>query len=213
MEQKRGWGQKMAFEAIPEQFLSLARIAGVDEVGRGPLAGPVVAAAVILGADAPIALLADSKALAPARREALARKIGETALVGLAMVQAAEIDRLNIRQASLRAMRRAVLALPVRPDAALVDGRDVPPGLPCPALAIIKGDARQAAIAAASIIAKVFRDDLMARAEAHYPGYGFASSAGYPTPRHKAALVENGLTPLHRLSFAPCQAAARDAGA
>jgi ribonuclease HII len=197
----------MPFEPLPAAFQHLRHIAGVDEVGRGPLAGPVVAAAVILGPNAPSAHLADSKALAAIRREELALLIGETCQVGIAMVTAGEIDRLNIRQASLLAMRRAVLALPHLPDAALIDGRDVPEGLPCPALALIKGDARQASIAAASIVAKVMRDQLMTAAETHFAGYGFATSAGYPTPRHKAALVERGITPLHRLSFAPCRLA------
>lgn len=195
----------MRFEPLPPAFTRFLFIAGVDEVGRGPLAGPVVAAAVILGADAPVSSLADSKALPAKRREELALRIGETCLVGIAMVPARAIDHLNIRQASLLAMRRAVFALPTCPDGALIDGRDIPQGLPCPALALIKGDARQPAIAAASIIAKVARDQLMAAAEAHFPGYGFFTSAGYPTPRHKAALADIGLTPLHRLSFAPCR--------
>jgi ribonuclease HII len=181
-------------------------IAGLDEVGRGPLAGPVVAAAVILPDDFPVDQLDDSKKLSPARRIALSALIRERAAVSLVALPAPEIDRLNILQASLRAMRLALLALPVQPEFALIDGNKVPKDLPCPAEAIVKGDARIAAIAAASIVAKVARDAMMIEAAGHYPGYGFEKHMGYPAPKHLVALRERGLTPLHRLSYAPCRA-------
>lgn len=184
----------------------LTRIAGVDEVGRGPLAGPVVAAAVILPAEGVPPGLADSKALSAARREALAEALFASAEIGLATVLPAEIDRLNIHGATLLAMARALAALPRPAEAALVDGRFTPPGLAIPAAAVIGGDARVAAISAASIIAKVTRDAMMAAAERRYPGYGFDRHAGYPAPAHKAALARLGLCPLHRLSYAPCRA-------
>jgi ribonuclease HII len=183
-------------------------IAGLDEVGRGPLAGPVVAAAVILPPDFPIGLLDDSKSLRPARRKELAGLIRSQAAVALASLPAAEIDRLNILQASLLAMKRALLALPLTPDFALIDGNKLPKDLPCPAEAVVKGDARVACIAAASIIAKVARDAIMAEAAALYPGYGFEQHMGYPAPAHVAALHAKGLTPIHRLSYAPCRAIA-----
>lgn len=182
------------------------RIAGVDEVGRGPLAGPVVAAAVILPAGFDAAGITDSKALPPLRREALARRITESAEVAIAYVPAPVIDRLNIHGATLLAMRRAIEALPVPPDAVLCDGKFVPKGLSCPGEAVIKGDSKVLAIAAASIVAKVARDMMMEAAEAQFPGYFFAKNAGYPAPVHKAALIDIGLCPLHRLSFAPCRA-------
>ena len=177
-------------------------VAGLDEVGRGPLAGPVVAAAVVLESTRIPEGLADSKALTPARREALFTAIVAGAEVGVACVSACEIDRINIRQASLLAMRRALAALPCRPDFALVDGND-PPALPCDLEAVIKGDARIASVAAASIVAKVVRDRLMIRAHRLYPAYGFADHAGYGTPAHLAALERHGPCPLHRRSFAP----------
>jgi ribonuclease HII len=166
----------------------------------------VVAAAVILPDDFPRDDLADSKTLRPARRRELANRIRNHCAVAIASLPAPEIDRLNIRAASLEAMRRAALALPVQPDFALIDGRDIPPGLPCPAQAIIKGDAMIAAIAAASIIAKVARDAMMTKAAEEFPGYGFDQHMGYGAPAHLAALRARGLTPLHRLSFAPCRA-------
>lgn len=181
------------------------RLAGVDEVGRGPLAGPVVAAAVILPRGFDSSGIADSKTLSAARRVALAGRITRHALVGIAFVPAPVIDALNIHQATLLAMRRAVMALPVLPDAVLCDGRFVPPGLSCPGEAVIKGDAKVTAIAAASIVAKVARDRMMEMAAARFPGYGFARNAGYPAPMHRAALREIGLCPLHRLSYAPCR--------
>lgn len=182
------------------------RIAGVDEVGRGPLAGPVVAAAVILPEGFDAGGIADSKALSAPRRGMLARRITAGAQVGIAYVPAPVIDRLNIHGATLLAMRRAIEALPIPPDAVLCDGKFVPKGLSCPGEAVIKGDSKVLAIAAASIVAKVARDMMMEAAEAQFPGYFFAKNAGYPAPLHKAALIDIGLCPLHRLSFAPCRA-------
>lgn len=183
----------------------MIHLAGVDEVGRGPLAGPVVAAAVILPRGFDPHGIADSKTLSATRRASLAERITRHALIGIAFVPAPVIDIRNIHQATLLAMRRAVMALPILPDAVLCDGRFVPPGLPCPGEAIIKGDRKVLAIAAASIVAKVARDAMMEAAEKHFPGYGFARNAGYPAPVHRAALWTIGLCPLHRLSYAPCR--------
>jgi ribonuclease HII len=178
-------------------------VAGVDEVGRGPLAGPVGVAAVIFRLDGrPPSGIDDSKTLDRARREALFPLILESALsVSIAFASAEEIDLYNIRGATLRAMVRAVAGLAVRPDYALIDGRDVPAGLSCPAAALVGGDALSLSIAAASIVAKVARDRLMARLDLHYPGYGFSRHAGYPTRAHREALSRLGPTPLHRTSF------------
>lgn len=186
-----------------------ARIAGVDEAGRGPLAGPVVAAAVILNPAKPIEGLADSKTLTPTRREALALQIQTQALawaLGTAGVE--EIDRLNILQAALLAMRRAVEALPVYPELVLVDGNQ-PPMLHCIVRTVVRGDATIPAISAASILAKVARDRTMVALDATYPGYGFARHKGYPTAEHIQALGHLGATPEHRLSFAPVRRIAR----
>lgn len=181
----------------------LRLVAGVDEVGRGPLAGPVVAAAVILDPARPIDGLADSKKLSEAKREMLVPLIQARALAwALGRAEVEEIDALNILQASLLAMRRAVLALPVAPEFALIDGNRCP-DLACPAEAIVKGDSRVAAISAASIIAKVARDREMVELDALYPGYGLAGHKGYPSPAHLAALERLGVTPIHRRSFAP----------
>ena len=178
-------------------------LAGVDEVGRGPLAGPVVAAAVILDPQAVPEGLDDSKNLTPARRDELFALIAESALaMGVASATAAEIDAINIRQATLLAMRRAVSALALQPACVLVDGND-PPKLGCPCDCVIGGDAQIASIAAASIVAKVTRDAMMARLCARYPAYGFSLHAGYGTPRHRAALQSHGPCPEHRYSFAP----------
>ena len=178
-------------------------VAGVDEAGRGPLAGPVTAAAVILRASAPIIGLRDSKQLTAARRESLAAQIRVTALAwAVGWADVAEIDRMNILQASLLAMQRAVLALSVRPDQVLVDG-NVCPRLLCPAQAIVQGDRNVAAISAASILAKVERDALMRRLDAEFPAYGFAIHKGYPTPVHLQALAVHGPCCSHRRSFAP----------
>jgi ribonuclease HII len=177
-------------------------IAGLDEVGRGPLAGPVVSAAVVLDLDHVPQGLADSKALTAARREALFAEILATSRVGLASVSHQEIDTINIRQASLLAMCRALAALPCKPAMAFVDGND-PPGLPCSTEAVIKGDSSIASIAAASIVAKVVRDRMMARLGQAYPAYGFASNAGYSTKAHLSAVASEGPCPFHRLSFSP----------
>ena len=179
------------------------RVAGVDEVGRGPLAGPVVAAAVILDPAAPIDGLADSKTLGERRREALAEQIRDRALAwALGRAEVEEIDRINILQASLLAMQRAVAALAPPPDYALVDGNHCP-RLACPAEAVVRGDSRVAAISAASIIAKVARDREMVELDARYPGYGFARHKGYPSRLHLDALRTLGVTPVHRRSYAP----------
>lgn len=179
-------------------------IAGVDEVGRGPLAGPVVAAAVILDPANPIEGLADSKAISAKRRETLNIEIRAKALCwAIARAEVDEIDELNILHASMLAMKRAVDLLAIQPGHALIDGNRCPPDLPCSAEAIIKGDQSEACISAASIIAKVERDYEMVELESVYPGYGFASHKGYPTKVHMQALVEHGVTPVHRYSFGP----------
>ncbi|HRO79908.1 MAG TPA: ribonuclease HII [Alicycliphilus denitrificans] len=178
-------------------------VAGVDEAGRGPLAGPVVAAAVILDDQQPIAGLADSKTLTAARRERLFDEIRAKALCcSIAEASVEEIDRLNILQATLLAMRRAVQGLRLKPTLALVDGNRLP-RLDVPAEAIVKGDARVAAISAASILAKVTRDRWCAELHAQYPQYGFAGHKGYGTAEHLAALQAHGACPQHRRSFAP----------
>jgi len=178
-------------------------VAGVDEVGRGPLAGPVAAAAVILHPDDLPAGIDDSKALTGRKREALFEQIlGRARAVSVAFVTASEIDRINIRQAALLAMTRAVTGLAISPSYTLVDGRDLPP-LACPARAIIKGDAQCLSIAAASIVAKVTRDALMRRLAEIYPDYGFETNAGYGAAHHLDALRRIGPSPFHRMSFAP----------
>lgn len=178
-------------------------IAGVDEVGRGPLAGPVVAAAVILDPEQPIAGLADSKKLSEKRREVLADLIQTRALAwSIARAEVEEIDAINILQASLLAMRRAVEALMPAAKYALIDGNRCPE-LPCAAEAVVKGDSRVAAISAASIIAKVARDHEMVRMDREYPGYGLAQHKGYPSKAHLQALEQLGVTPIHRRSYAP----------
>ena len=179
-----------------------AAIAGVDEVGRGPLAGPVVAAAVVLDPRAVPAGLNDSKKLTAAKREALSAQIVQAArAVAVASLPAPAIDALNIRRATLLAMRRAVGALAVQPARVLVDGRDPIPDLPVPGLCMVEGDRRSVSIAAASIVAKVARDRMMALADAQWPAYGFAGHVGYPTVAHREALEEHGACPLHRRSF------------
>lgn len=178
-------------------------VCGVDEAGRGPLAGPVCAAAVILDDASPIAGLADSKKLSERQREQLAPLIRERALAwAVAYAEVEEIDQLNILQATLLAMRRAVLALPVKPGQVLVDGLYCPQtGIP--SQAIVKGDSKVAAISAASILAKTARDELMLRLHEQYPHYGFAVHKGYPTAAHLAALREHGASQMHRRSFRP----------
>lgn len=178
-------------------------MAGVDEVGRGPLAGDVVAAAVILDPARPIAGLRDSKKLSPARRETLAAEIREHALAWcIARASVAEIDRLNILQASLLAMHRAVDGLSQRPGYVLVDGNRLP-RWDYASEPVVKGDDRVPAIAAASILAKVQRDNELVALDLEYPGYGFAAHKGYPTAVHLAALESLGVTAVHRRSFGP----------
>lgn len=178
-------------------------IAGVDEVGRGPLAGPVIAAAVILDPQHPIDGLADSKKLTEKKRLQLCQEIREKALAyAIGRAEAREIDAINILQASLRAMSRAIAALAVQPGKVLVDGNKLPP-IDIPAEAIIKGDATVACISAASIIAKVYRDYEMSCMCKRYPGYGFDAHKGYPTKVHLKALDDLGVTDIHRKSYAP----------
>lgn len=178
-------------------------ICGVDEAGRGPLAGPVSAAAVILDADNPVEGLADSKKLSEKQRDRLAPLIRERALAwAVAYADVEEIDRLNILQATLLAMRRAVLALDIQPQRVLVDGLYCPQtGIP--SQAIVKGDSKVAAISAASILAKTARDEIMLQLHEQYPHYGFAGHKGYPTAAHLAALREYGVSEVHRRSFRP----------
>lgn len=180
-------------------------IAGVDEVGRGPLAGSVVTAAVILDKNAIPAGLNDSKKLTAKQRDRLFHEILETALaVSISSLSATSIDKTDIRKASLEAMRRAISGLFLKADYALVDGRDIPPNLPCPAQALIKGDQRSQSIAAASIIAKVTRDRMMEKVGAFYPAYGFEKHVGYATAVHRAAIAKEGpVERLHRFSFSP----------
>jgi ribonuclease HII len=180
-----------------------APIAGIDEAGRGPWAGPVVAAAVILDpADLPDGL-DDSKRLTARRRDALFGQIVARAHVGIGTGTVEEIDRLNVLRANDLAMARALAALPVRPAFALIDGKWLPPDLGLPARAVIGGDALSLSIAAASIIAKVTRDRIMAELAAEHPGYGWERNAGYGTAQHREALKTLGVTPHHRRSFRP----------
>jgi ribonuclease HII len=182
-------------------------VAGVDEAGRGPLAGPVVAAAVMLDDLRPIKGLADSKVLSPRRRERLYDEIRANALCCcVAEASAEEIDRINILQATLLAMRRAVEGLRLVPHCVLVDGNRVPT-LRMPAYAVVKGDAKVQAIAAASILAKVHRDRLCVQLHERFPQYGFAAHKGYPTPEHLQALQQHGACAEHRRSFGPVRAA------
>jgi ribonuclease HII len=193
------------FDDLPD--LGDLRVAGVDEVGRGPLVGAVVTAAVILDPARPIDGLADSKALSDKRRRALAAEIEEKALCfAYGRAEPEEIDRLNILHASLLAMQRAVAALAIAPQHVLVDGNRAP-AFACPATAVVKGDARVAAISAASILAKVRRDAEMEALHERHPQYGFDRHKGYPTADHFAALEAHGPLPLHRRSFAPVRTA------
>ncbi len=185
----------------------MIHIAGVDEAGRGPLAGPVTVAAVILDPTHPIAGLNDSKQLSERKREALYPLILERALAWrIEFVEADEIDRLNILQATLTGMQRALEGLAITPQHALIDGNRIPNHLPCPATAIIGGDASGPAISAASILAKVSRDRRMLELHAHYPHYGFDRHKGYPSAAHRAALLTHGPCPEHRRSYAPVRA-------
>lgn len=176
-------------------------VAGVDEAGKGPLAGPVVAAAVIFGKDAFIPFINDSKKLTGARREKLFERIQSQALgVSVGLVISSEIDRINILQATHEAMRKAVNSLPIRPGFVLIDGKPVPE-FPAPGRAIIGGDRKCFSIAAASIIAKVTRDRIMEEYDIAYPLYGFAQNKGYGTRQHVHALRQHGPCPIHRISF------------
>ncbi|MEE4246945.1 MAG: ribonuclease HII [Kangiellaceae bacterium] len=180
-------------------------VAGVDEVGRGPLAGAVLAAAVILDPAQEIRGLTDSKKLSEKKRELLFSEIQAKALAwSIGRAEVAEIDKLNILQASLLAMQRAVSSLTIKPELVLVDGNKLPK-LDVAAKAIVQGDLTEPAISAASIIAKVTRDREMIDYDKLYPEYGFAKHKGYPTKQHRAALKEHGLTPIHRKSYAPVQ--------
>ena len=191
----------------------LGRVAGVDEVGRGPLAGPVVAAAVILDPARPISGLDDSKRLTARRREALAQEIRAHALAwALGRAEVDEIDRMNILQASMLAMERAVAGLAIRPEHVYVDGNRLP-NLPVAATAIVGGDARVAEIAAASIVAKVTRDAELVALDERFPGYGFAGHKGYPSRAHLDALERLGPCSEHRRSFAPVRARLARGGA
>jgi len=179
------------------------RVAGVDEVGRGPIAGPVTAAAVVLDPAAIPAGLDDSKKLSRARRDTLAAELAACARIGLGHAGVEEIAVLNILRAAQLAMCRAVAALDPAPDHLLVDGPLAPEGLSRPCDCVVGGDARSASIAAASIVAKVARDAVMADLARDWPGYGWQTNAGYPTRAHRAALHALGVTPHHRRSFAP----------
>lgn len=190
--------------AIEEQFLARISgpIAGVDEVGRGPLAGPVLAAAVILDPSQIPEGLNDSKKLTMRKREALFACIMDIATVGIGEASVEEIDRHNIRRATLLAMARAVNALAEKPAFAIVDGND-PPLLACPCETIVRGDERCVSIAAASVVAKVARDRMMMRLDEEHPGYGWRRNMGYGTKEHLEGMQRQGITPHHRKSFAP----------
>lgn len=195
----------MQFDLL--DFPAVTLLAGVDEVGRGPLCGPVIAAAVILDPQRPITGLKDSKKLTERKRIELDQQIREQALAWcVARADVAEIDQLNILHATMLAMQRAVAGLSLKPELALIDGNRCPK-LSVPSRAVVKGDDRVPAIAAASILAKVARDTEMQELDLLYPGYGMAGHKGYPTKQHLQALQELGTTPIHRRSFKPVQRA------
>jgi ribonuclease HII len=210
----RAAARTVAVQIVPATFVreeaafasGFRRVAGVDEAGRGPLAGPVVAAAVVLDPARVPPGLADSKALSRERREELFAEIVATADVSFVAASTLTIEALNIRGATLWAMGRAVAGLHARPDLALIDGRDAPPGLPCRAEPIVGGDAVVQSIAAASIVAKVMRDRIMTRLGERHPAYGFERHMGYGTPEHLAALDRHGPCGCHRRFFAPVAA-------
>ena len=195
-------GPDYSFEVAAQKH-GARLVAGVDEVGCGPLAGPVTAAAVILTPDAIPEGMNDSKVLSAKRRAALADQIMESAQVSIAHASVEEIDQINILRASHLAMERAVAGLPEAPDHLLIDGNMIPRGLSIPAEAIVKGDGRSLSISAASIVAKICRDRIMWDLAQHYPGYGWETNAGYPSKSHKAALQNLGVTPHHRRSSKP----------
>lgn len=184
-------------------------VCGVDEVGRGALFGPVVAAAVILPKDAIAPLtqagVTDSKKLSATKRQELAAQIRAIAACEVGMASAYEIDRINILQASLLAMRRAICRLKTTPDLCLIDGNQEVPALPMAQKTVVKGDLNELAIAAASIVAKVWRDDLITRLDRHYPGYDLASNKGYGSAKHRAGIATLGISRQHRRSFRSCQ--------
>jgi ribonuclease HII len=206
---QRKWKRDRERKLFTERALwgaGFALVAGVDEVGMGPLAGPVVAAAVVLPSDVSVDGVADSKRVPKAKRETLAELIQKSALgVGIGMVEVEEIDEINIYQAGLLAMRRAVSALPVTPNHLLIDSRRIPE-CEIQQTCVDDGDETVYSIAAASIVAKVHRDRLMRELDQRYPGYGFAAHAGYATAAHLQALKSLGPSPVHRRSFAPVRA-------
>jgi ribonuclease HII len=202
--------KSFSLEQLGPEWCKPGLVAGVDEAGRGPLAGPVVAAAVILDDLHPIKGLADSKVLTALRRDKLFDEIKSRALcTSIASASAEEIDRLNILQATMLAMQRAVQGLRLLPRRVVVDGNRVP-SLPMTAAAVVKGDSRVAAISAASILAKVHRDRLCQDLDREFPAYGFGGHKGYPTPVHLAALREHGACPAHRRSFGSVRDALKD---
>lgn len=195
---------KLVLEPFVSEQYTGDLFAGSDEAGRGPLAGDVVAAAVILDPNNPIVGLADSKKLSEKKRVALFDEIKEKALAFcIARASVAEIDEINILHASMLAMQRAISGLPIAPEHALIDGNRLPKDLPCTAEAVIKGDDRVEAISAASILAKVERDNEISALAERYPGYGLEKHKGYPTAQHLEALEVLGVTPIHRQSFGP----------
>jgi ribonuclease HII len=203
----RRWIERLRKSATRHGASDEALLAGVDEAGRGPLAGPVVVAAVILDPMKPIVGLADSKVICENERDRLAVEIRARALAfAVVAVDVAEIDRYNIFRATMLGMQRALAALTLAPAYALVDGNQLPKPMPCPARAVVDGDAREPSISAASIIAKTVRDRIMCDLDGVHPGYGFARHKGYSTPEHFEALARLGPCAIHRRSFAPVQA-------
>lgn len=203
----RRWIERLRKSAARHGAPGVETVAGVDEAGRGPLAGPVVVAAVILDPCKPIVGLADSKILCENDRERLAIVIRRCALAfSVVAVEVDEIDRYNIFHATMLGMRRALAGLPLLPAYALIDGNQLPKPMPCPARAVVDGDAKEPAISAASIIAKTVRDRIMCDLDCVHPGYGFARHKGYSTPEHFEALDRLGPCAIHRRSFAPVQA-------
>jgi ribonuclease HII len=201
------WTERLRKSATRHGALDENHLAGVDEAGRGPLAGPVVVAAVILDPGKPIVGLADSKVLCENDRDTLALDIRARALAfAVVAVDVDEIDRYNIFRATMLGMQRALAALSLAPVYALVDGNQLPKPMPCPARAVVDGDAREPAISAASILAKTVRDRMMRDLDGVHPGYGFARHKGYSTPEHFEALQRLGPCAIHRRSFAPVQA-------
>ena len=201
------WTERLRRSATRHGAADAAMLAGVDEAGRGPLAGPVVVAAVILDPMKPIVGLADSKVLCENDRNELAVEIRARALAfACVAVDVDEIDRFNIFRATMLGMQRALAALALAPAYALVDGNQLPKPMPCPARAVVDGDAREPSISAASIIAKTVRDRMMCELDGVHPGYGFARHKGYSTPEHFEALARLGPCAIHRRSFAPVQA-------